>query len=84
MGASRLIRIRDMGGTGWETGPNMPGQALNAPWLFSLICGGQFYIADRDNSRVVRIDDLAGNGWASYVGPPSDPFSRYFTTVGDV
>src|SRR6266496_2825915 len=63
MPTSRLVRISDFSGAGWEEGPTVAGQSLNWPWHFTLDSAGKIYVADRDNGRIVRMDDIFGNGW---------------------
>jgi sugar lactone lactonase YvrE len=68
MGGGRLVRITDMNGANWQTGPVAAGLSFHNPWHIAFDTRGRIYVADRDHNRIVRMDDLAGNGWTAFSG----------------
>ncbi|MBI3274127.1 MAG: NHL repeat-containing protein, partial [Candidatus Colwellbacteria bacterium] len=73
LGKHRLIRMDDMGGTGWVSFGSL-GEGVNQfnePKQLARDKQGRIYISDQINARIVRIDDITGKGWVSYA-PPSD------------
>ena len=67
----RLIRMDDMGGTGWVSFGSLGAgvNQFNEPKQLAMDKQGRIYISDQRNSRIVRIDDFTGKGWVSYKPP---------------
>ena len=78
-GKHRLIRMDDMGGTGWVSfgsfgvGVNQ----FNNPLWGDIGPDGKIYIPDMRNDRIVRIDDITGKGWVTYGVSGSTAAGRY-------
>jgi sugar lactone lactonase YvrE len=77
---NRLVRVNDMTGSGWTTGPSVGGRAFNLPWHLHQAANGRIFVADRDSSQIVRMDDLAGNGWTTFSG--AGPGQQLGPTIG--
>jgi uncharacterized repeat protein (TIGR01451 family) len=83
-GSNRLIRVTDMAGSGWQSGPTLSGLTLNGPWLFCLDSVGRIYVADRFSKRLIRTDDVAGNGWKALdVTTPANPVNEPHSVAVD-
>jgi streptogramin lyase len=64
---SQIVRIDDVGGTGWTafgTYGSGHGQ-FSSPSSIFVDSAGKIYVADKENHRIVRINDMAGSGWTT-------------------
>ena len=78
-GKHRLIRMDDMGGTGWVSFGSF-GNSINQfnnPRWGDIGPDGKIYIPDMRNDRIVRIDDITGKGWVTYGVSGSTAAGRY-------
>ena len=59
----RLIRIDDMGGSGWVVYQGDGEKEFGAVGSVAVDTAGRIYVTDPQNGRVVRMNNMAGGGW---------------------
>ncbi len=72
IGAERFIRMTDLAGSNWETGPTVSPRPLVTPWHMAIDARGRLYVAEKDMGDIVRMDDIAGHGWKTFSGVGSN------------